>query len=195
MAATAAGTFSGFQAVCSGNMHIPAVTATFPPGPAVFTFQFFYCHKFPETPACKVFCHRVLSWHCFPEYIHSPLQSHASDVWYLLLSHFQQSHLHSHTTYLFSRSFQFFQYRQMTKSLTFQFKSVCHPLSLTFRQKKRCGRNFSCRTACPGSCYLSVFFFLLTNTAASNTTHPETQITAIHFAMFVLSPVFGIAFT
>ena len=46
-----------------------------------------------------------------------------------------------------------------------------------------------------GSCYLSVFFFLLTNTAASNTTHPETQITAIHFAMFVLSPVFGIAFT
>lgn len=88
MAATAAGTFSGFQAVCSGNMHIPAVTAAFPPGPAVFTFHFFYCHKFPETPACKVFCHRVLSWHCFPEYIHSPLQSHASDVWYLLLSHF-----------------------------------------------------------------------------------------------------------
>ena len=42
---------------------------------------------------------------------------------------------------------QFFQYRQMTKSLTFQFKSVCHPLSLTFRQKKRCGRNVSCRTA------------------------------------------------
>ena len=39
MAAAAAGTFSGFQAVCSGNMHIPAVTATFPPGPAVFTFQ------------------------------------------------------------------------------------------------------------------------------------------------------------
>ena len=28
-----------------------------------------------------------------------------------------------------------------------------------------------------------------------NTRHPETQITAIHFAMFVLSPVFGIAFT
>ena len=29
----------------------------------------------------------------------------------------------------------------------------------------------------------------------NNTAHPEMQIAAIHFAMFVLSPVFGIDFT
>lgn len=158
MAATAAGTFSGFQAVCSGNMHIPAVTAAFPPGPAVFTFQFFYCHKFPETPACKVFCHRVLSWHCFPEYIHSLYSPTSRCLVFTFISFSTITSAQPYNIPVFPL-IQFFQYRQMTKSLTFQFKSVCHPLSLTFRQKKRCGRNFSCRTAVPDPVIYPFSFF------------------------------------
>lgn len=88
MAATAAGTFSGLSGCVQWKYAYSRSHSGIPTWSCRFYFPFFYCHKFPETPACKVFCHRVLSWHCFPEYIHSPLQSHASDVWYLLLSHF-----------------------------------------------------------------------------------------------------------
>ena len=146
MAAAAAGAFSGFQAVCSGNMHIPAVTAAFPPGPAVFTFQFFYCHKFPETPACKVFCHRASPGTVLRNtstVLYSPTHQ-MSGIYFYLISTITSAQPYNISVFPL---IQFFQYRQMTKSLTFQFKSVCHPLSLTFRQKKRCGRNFSCRTA------------------------------------------------
>lgn len=107
MAATAAGTFSGFQAVCSGNMHIPAVTAAFPPGPAIFTFQFFTATSFPKRRPVRSSATGPLLELFSGIHPQSFTVPRIRCLVFTFIS-FPQSHLHSHTTYLFSRSSSFF---------------------------------------------------------------------------------------
>lgn len=190
--AATAGTLSSFQRMCGNDMDISTVTAAFPSGSSVLAPNPSYCHKFPESLTCKVFCHRSTSGRfsrIHPQLSTVPLTRR---LVFTFIS-FPQSQRHSHIMYRFSRSSSLFS----TVRCPNLWPSSSSPLFIFFipYKKQRYGRKFFSAAPLFRFYFLSVFCFFLAKPIISNTAHPETQITAIHFPILVLSPVFGMDFT
>ena len=131
--AATAGTLSSFQRMCGNDMDISTVTAAFPSGSSVLAPNPSYCHKFPESLTCKVFCHRSTSGRFFQNtstVIHG--SSHQTPcIYFYFIPAVTTAQPHNVPVLTFIQSFQ---HSQMSKSLAFQLKSpvhILHPLQKT----------------------------------------------------------------